>query len=437
MVSAGRMIIQVAREGARDAVFDVPAQIKDNAPLDPEVTGAVGKAGTPAAARGPDIAVTLGSDPNVTAKGRVREVSPRADPVTGTFAVRVRLIDPPAGDAPGQHRHRAHAARRRQRHRDSRHGAVRADGKTAVWVFDAKTGTVSLRHIAVRASDAATVQVASGLNPGDVVVTAGVQALRPGQKVRLLETPAVIGPNLSEWALSKRSLVVFLMIVAVIAGTLSFTRLGRGEDPAFTFRTMVVAAGWPGATVEETLEAGDRAAGTHAAGDRPPRPRAQLHHGRPDDDLRRPEAVDAARRGGRRLVPGAQEHRRHAPDAAAGRRRAVLQRRLRQHLRHHLRLHRRRLHLPRTARLCRSGALAPAAGARCLEDRGAGRAGRADLHRVLDRAPGRPAPEPVDHPGHAAGAEPGAPVGHDADRAGARVPARHRRLRLPRATSRR
>jgi multidrug efflux pump subunit AcrB len=63
----------------------------------------------------------------------------------------------------------------------------------------------------------------------------------------------VIGPNLSEWALSKRSLVVFMMIVAVVAGTLSFMRLGRGEDPAFTFRTMIVAAGWPGATVDETL----------------------------------------------------------------------------------------------------------------------------------------------------------------------------------------
>jgi multidrug efflux pump subunit AcrB len=63
----------------------------------------------------------------------------------------------------------------------------------------------------------------------------------------------VIGPNLSEWALSKRSLVIFLMIASVLAGTLSFTQLGRGEDPAFTFRTMVVGAGWPGATVEETL----------------------------------------------------------------------------------------------------------------------------------------------------------------------------------------
>ena len=64
----------------------------------------------------------------------------------------------------------------------------------------------------------------------------------------------MIGPNLSEWALSKRSLIIFLMIVSVIAGTLSFLSLGRGEDPAFTVRTMIVAAAWPGATVEETMK---------------------------------------------------------------------------------------------------------------------------------------------------------------------------------------
>jgi len=64
----------------------------------------------------------------------------------------------------------------------------------------------------------------------------------------------VIGPNLSEWGLKRPSLVVFLMIVAVVAGTLSFLRLGRAEDPAITIRTMVVAAAWPGATVEETLK---------------------------------------------------------------------------------------------------------------------------------------------------------------------------------------
>ncbi|MDI9239840.1 efflux RND transporter permease subunit [Lysobacter sp. LF1] len=63
----------------------------------------------------------------------------------------------------------------------------------------------------------------------------------------------MIGPNLSEWALRKTSLVVFLMIIAIVAGVVSFMRLGRDEDPAFTVRTMVVGAAWPGATVDETL----------------------------------------------------------------------------------------------------------------------------------------------------------------------------------------
>ena len=60
--------------------------------------------------------------------------------------------------------------------------------------------------------------------------------------------------NLSEWALKNRSVVVYLMIVAVAAGVFSFLRLGRNEDPAFVIKTMVVSAAWPGATMEETLQ---------------------------------------------------------------------------------------------------------------------------------------------------------------------------------------
>src|SRR5262245_38247404 len=59
--------------------------------------------------------------------------------------------------------------------------------------------------------------------------------------------------NLSEWALNHRSLVVYLMIIAVAAGVLSYFRLGRDEDPSFIIKTMVVKAVWPGATTEETL----------------------------------------------------------------------------------------------------------------------------------------------------------------------------------------
>jgi len=60
--------------------------------------------------------------------------------------------------------------------------------------------------------------------------------------------------NLSEWALSHRSLTVYMMIVAVLAGILSYVRLGRNEDPSFVIKTMVVQAAWPGATVEDTLK---------------------------------------------------------------------------------------------------------------------------------------------------------------------------------------
>ncbi|WP_342730711.1 efflux RND transporter permease subunit [Bradyrhizobium sp. B117] len=62
------------------------------------------------------------------------------------------------------------------------------------------------------------------------------------------------GINLSDWALKHRSLVVYMMIVAVIAGVLSYFRLGRNEDPAFIIKTMVVQAAWPGASVEETVK---------------------------------------------------------------------------------------------------------------------------------------------------------------------------------------
>jgi hypothetical protein len=56
------------------ALFDVPVQVKNHA------------------SKHPDIRVALASDPSVSAAGKVRAVAPRADPVTGTFAVRVRLM---------------------------------------------------------------------------------------------------------------------------------------------------------------------------------------------------------------------------------------------------------------------------------------------------------------------------------------------------------
>lgn len=58
--------------------------------------------------------------------------------------------------------------------------------------------------------------------------------------------------NLSDWALSQKSLVTFMMLLTMIMGTISYTNLSRNEDPPFTIKTMVVAAYWPGASTEDT-----------------------------------------------------------------------------------------------------------------------------------------------------------------------------------------
>jgi multidrug efflux pump subunit AcrB len=62
----------------------------------------------------------------------------------------------------------------------------------------------------------------------------------------------MIGPNLSAWAIKARSLTLYLMVIAVVAGFAAFVGLGRDEDPTFTIKTMLVTAVWPGATIEET-----------------------------------------------------------------------------------------------------------------------------------------------------------------------------------------
>jgi RND family efflux transporter MFP subunit len=166
VVGAGRMIVQIARDGAVDAVFDVPAQVKDSAP------------------RHPQIEVALTSDPNVRAAGKVREVSPRADPVTGTFQVRVRLIDPPSAMRLGSIVTGRMTLESTAAIDIPASALIRPAGQAAVWIINKKAGTVEARHVEVTAYAADRVQVSQGLTGGDVIVVAGAQALRPGQKVR-------------------------------------------------------------------------------------------------------------------------------------------------------------------------------------------------------------------------------------------------------------
>ncbi|MDD2724602.1 MAG: efflux RND transporter permease subunit [Methylovulum sp.] len=59
------------------------------------------------------------------------------------------------------------------------------------------------------------------------------------------------GFNLSNWALTHQTLVLYLMLVLTLAGFMAYTKLGQSEDPPFTFKVMLVRATWPGSSAEE------------------------------------------------------------------------------------------------------------------------------------------------------------------------------------------
>jgi RND family efflux transporter MFP subunit len=168
VVAAGQMIVRLAREDGRDAVFDVPPSILTR-----------GRREAP-------VNVALSIDPAVRSIGRVREVSPQADARTGTFRVRVGLSSPPA-------QMRLGSTVTGRLTLEGASGIVipasalaRFESLPAVWVFDPAKQTVSQRKVEVALHRTSDVVLASGLSSGEIVVTAGVQTLRAGQRVRLL-----------------------------------------------------------------------------------------------------------------------------------------------------------------------------------------------------------------------------------------------------------
>ena len=169
VVAAGRMVLQVARQGGRDAVFNVPSQLIRRSPKNPEVT------------------VALSDDPGVIATGHVREVAPQADAATGTYVVKVGLDNPPdimrlGATIIGRVRIQSEPVIQLPGT-----ALTQSEGKPAVWVVDPNKKTVSLLPVIVDHYDTSSIVVTDGLSDGDIVVTAGVQALRPGQAVRLFE----------------------------------------------------------------------------------------------------------------------------------------------------------------------------------------------------------------------------------------------------------
>src|SRR5215467_932412 len=171
VVSAGQMVVRLAQPGEREAVFNIAEGAFKNRPTDPTVT------------------VHLVSNPEIETAGPVRYISPQADPATRTYAVRVSLPEAPLQMRLGANVVGSVTLEQGQTVAIPGSALCQKDGKPAVWLVE-KDNTVQLKPISVQRYQGDSVIVGDGLAQGDVVVTAGVQKLLPGQKVALMDASA-------------------------------------------------------------------------------------------------------------------------------------------------------------------------------------------------------------------------------------------------------
>jgi RND family efflux transporter MFP subunit len=168
VVRAGQTIVTIAHDDGADAVFDVPASLMRQVSPDALIT------------------IALTDDPKIQTTGRVRETAPQADPTTRSFQVKVGLDEWPEAMRLGA------TVFGQTRMLGSKSIELPAtaltmvDNQPAVWVVDPKSLQVSLRSVELQRHASSSIVVSKGVESGELVVTAGVHALRPGQKVRLL-----------------------------------------------------------------------------------------------------------------------------------------------------------------------------------------------------------------------------------------------------------
>jgi membrane fusion protein, multidrug efflux system len=165
VVQSAQPVFTLAQDGDRDAVFDVYESIFFG---DFE---------------GDQVSLMLVSDPNVTAIGKVREVSPAIDPKSSTVRVKVAIQSPPAAMTLGS----AVAGTAKWKPVSQitlPWTALAAMGsKPAVWIVDPATRTASLKPVSIYGYEAGAVLIKAGLEPGERVVVDGGKLLSSGQPV--------------------------------------------------------------------------------------------------------------------------------------------------------------------------------------------------------------------------------------------------------------
>ena len=168
VVAAGQTVVKLARTDEKEVVISIP----ENRLADLN------------AAR--DITVTLWADPSKTYRGKVREISPSADPVTRTYAARISILDADPSVSLGMTANvYLKGIQRGVAMLLPATALFQDDGKAAVWVVDPATSRVELVRVEVGEYVEDNVAIFSGLKPGDIVVRAGVHKLFAGEKVRI------------------------------------------------------------------------------------------------------------------------------------------------------------------------------------------------------------------------------------------------------------
>jgi RND family efflux transporter MFP subunit len=171
VVTAGSPIVRIAQDGPRDVVFSVPED---------KIV---------AIKPGSEVAVRVWANGGAALAGKVREVAASADPVTRTYSVKVSL-DTSATPALGS---TAYVSPQALNHAGTPviklpTSALRKEGAgSAVWVLDKTTMTVRSQPVQIAATDGNEAVISGGLQPGMVVVSAGVHVLSPGQKVTIYQ----------------------------------------------------------------------------------------------------------------------------------------------------------------------------------------------------------------------------------------------------------
>lgn len=174
VLAAGTPVLRLAHDGPRDAVFAVPED---------------GLASVRALLGQPGALKVRPWGTAATLPATVREVAAAADPTTRTFLVKA---DIGTTLQLGQTLTVLIALPRQEGITKLPLAAVmQQQGQTAVWLVDMATMTVKVQPVVVAGADGNAVVVSQGLSPGQTVVTAGVHALSPGQKVKLYESPAM------------------------------------------------------------------------------------------------------------------------------------------------------------------------------------------------------------------------------------------------------